>query len=164
MGTAPWYHPLPSEVSITPRLWSGKQICLQSRGEGCPSLTPLAMLGRTEQLTNRKGSVTVHYFVPDLGRLKNGPFKQSLLPISSLPFPQNLNSGILPRDFIETSPSGTFCWQKVSNWCQPEKAQPLQLLSFQKSLASLAVCPSARPGFIPLCSLGHWQSPEPSAQ
>lgn len=75
------------EVSITHRLWSGKQIWLQSRGKGCLSLTLFSVLGRTAQLTNRKYSVTVHYLVPDWGRLKNGPFKPSLLPISSFPSP-----------------------------------------------------------------------------
>lgn len=141
-----------------------KQICLQSRGKSYPSLTLLSVLWRTEQLTNGKCSVTAHYFVPDLGRLKNGPFKQSLWPISSLPFPQNLNSGIPPRDFIESSPSGIFCWQKVSNWCQLERAHrcnhfisrevfpPLQR-SQQRGLASFHCVASS--------TQQNLQSPEP---
>lgn len=158
VDTAPWYHPLPSEVSITPRLWSGKQICCDHVAK-VALLSLLAGVGRTEQLTSRKCSVTVCYFVPGLGRLENSPSKQSLWPVSSLPFPQNLNSWILPWGFIENSPSGIFCWQKASNWCQPEKTQPSPLLSSRKvwpsSQASLqpgraadaSKAPAPRPGW-----------------
>lgn len=116
------------------------------------------LVGRTEQLTSRKCSVTVCYFVPGLGRLENSPSKQSLLPISSLPFPQNLNSGILPWGFIENSPSGIFCWQKVSNWCQPEKTQPPRLLNSRKVWAPSQG--SREPGRAANAS----KAPAPSAQ